>query len=111
MNTNCVNCGAPIDSDAEKYPYCGTSYFDLTAIDFTRHEPIALRLRLPNGRHGFTQIAMLAMPEMDTITYEPQYLYADGLRYCTGYDANMAINFRAVVGKSGDLFHVWEVKK
>lgn len=26
MNTNCVNCGAPIDRKLDKYPYCGTPY-------------------------------------------------------------------------------------
>lgn len=26
MNTNCVNCGAPIDRKLNKCPYCGTSY-------------------------------------------------------------------------------------
>lgn len=26
MNTNCVNCGAPIDRKLKKCPYCGTPY-------------------------------------------------------------------------------------
>lgn len=26
MNTNCVNCGAPIDRKLNKCPYCGTPY-------------------------------------------------------------------------------------
>ena len=30
---NCPNCGAPNDPHLNKCPYCGTSYFDLTAID------------------------------------------------------------------------------
>ena len=26
MITNCVNCGAPIDRQLDKCPYCGTPY-------------------------------------------------------------------------------------
>lgn len=30
---NCPNCGAPLDSAVCKCSYCGTSYFDISAID------------------------------------------------------------------------------
>lgn len=39
MNKNCPNCGAPYDIQLNKCPYCGTSYFDLSALDLTNREP------------------------------------------------------------------------
>ena len=45
MRTNCVNCGAAIDIDEQKCPFCGTSYFDLTDIDFTASDPVAVRMK------------------------------------------------------------------
>ena len=30
---NCPNCGAALESNICKCPYCGTSYFDISAID------------------------------------------------------------------------------
>lgn len=33
MKTNCPNCGAPIDANLHKCPYCGTNYYDLSYID------------------------------------------------------------------------------
>ena len=27
---NCPNCGAPLEAEVNKCPYCGTSYFDFS---------------------------------------------------------------------------------
>ena len=32
---NCPNCGAVYEIDKNKCPYCSTSYYDMSAIDFT----------------------------------------------------------------------------
>jgi uncharacterized Zn finger protein (UPF0148 family) len=40
--TNCPNCGAPLEIGKVKCPYCGTTYVDLSAIDFDTEEPIFL---------------------------------------------------------------------
>lgn len=66
MRTNCVNCGAAIETDAVKCPFCGTSYFDLTAIDFTSSDPVALRLRLP-CQGGTMLLSMLARPHFEAL--------------------------------------------
>ena len=42
---NCPNCGAPEDVELNKCPYCGTSYFDMSAIDMEMHEPFFLKIR------------------------------------------------------------------
>lgn len=54
MKRNCINCGAPIDIDVDRCPYCKTSYFDMTAIDFNSREPVALKIR--NGNMIITQL-------------------------------------------------------
>lgn len=49
---NCPNCAAPYDVSLNKCPYCGTSYFDLSAIDIYSTEPFYLKLK--NGNITFT---------------------------------------------------------
>lgn len=49
MERNCVNCGAVIESHADKCPYCGTSYFDFTNVDVGNHKPVVLKLAY-NGK-------------------------------------------------------------
>ena len=48
---NCPNCGAPFDLGVDMCPYCGTIYFDLSCIDFTKNQPMFLKIRVVvNGR-------------------------------------------------------------
>lgn len=49
MQRNCPNCGAPYDVELNKCPYCGTSYFDMSAIDMEMHEPFFLKIRTQVG--------------------------------------------------------------
>lgn len=44
-NRNCPNCGAPYDVCLNKCPYCGTSYYDLSALDLTTREPFYLKIK------------------------------------------------------------------
>lgn len=44
-NRNCPNCGAPYDIGLNKCPYCGTSYYDLSTLDLTAHEPFYLKIK------------------------------------------------------------------
>lgn len=46
--TNCLNCGAPLEIGEVKCPYCGTTYYDLSAIDFNSNEPIFLTIKKDN---------------------------------------------------------------
>lgn len=42
---NCPNCAAPYDMELNKCPYCGTSYFDLAAVQLMG-EPVFLKIKL-----------------------------------------------------------------
>lgn len=61
---NCPNCGAPYDINLNKCPYCGTSYYDLSALDFTTHEPFYLKIKTEmNGKPCY--ITQLVRPRAD----------------------------------------------
>ena len=63
-NKNCPNCAAPYDVDLNKCPYCGTSYYDLSAIDFTTNEPFYLKIKTEmNGMPCY--ITQLVRPKAD----------------------------------------------
>ena len=47
-NRNCPNCSAPYDVTLSKCPYCGTSYFDMSAIDIGDCQPFYLKLKYYN---------------------------------------------------------------
>ena len=61
---NCPNCAAPYDVDLNKCPYCGTSYYDLSALDLTAQEPFYLKIKVDmNGSPCY--ITQLVRPRMD----------------------------------------------
>lgn len=61
---NCPNCAAPYDVDFNKCPYCGTSYYDLSALDFTTYEPFYLKIKTEmNGMPCY--ITQLVRPRVD----------------------------------------------
>ncbi len=45
---NCPNCGAPYKTELNTCPYCGTSYFDMSAIDINEGRPFYLKLKMGN---------------------------------------------------------------
>ena len=54
---NCPNCGAPYDTTLSTCPYCGTSYFDMSAIDICDRKPFYLKLR--HGNMVFTSLVIV----------------------------------------------------
>ena len=69
MNSkNCPNCGAVYTLEDVKCPYCGTLYFDMTAIDFTSNKPIFLKMKLPYGC-----ITQCVRPRFDSINFNHDY--------------------------------------
>lgn len=117
--TNCINCGAIKEWDAVKCPFCGTSYFDFTSIDFTKNEPVACQFAVPLEYKGKTVkgiMTMLARPSFDRTDFEDEIAYAVGrygnplFQITQSRSANSHIEFRHVVAPDGSLFKL-EVKE
>lgn len=63
--TNCLNCGAPFDVDKEKCAYCGTSYYDMSALDINNDKPFMLKIKTKmNGTECYITQLVKARPEM-----------------------------------------------
>lgn len=66
MKINCPNCGAVINPEQHKCSYCGTSYFDMSAIDFENGEPFYLKIKTKwNGSDVL--ITQLVKPSLNAI--------------------------------------------
>lgn len=112
---NCPNCGAPYDVTLNKCPYCGTSYFDMSALDFNDREPFYLKIR-----YGDMTITQLVRPCFNDITLDYSSDTVDVVgrwgksicRYTTNYNLKTNISFEAVLDNEGHLCTlVKEVKK
>lgn len=107
---NCPNCGAPYDIHLNKCPYCSTSYFDMSALDFNSEEPFYLKFRA-----GDIVVTQLVKPcvngvSMD-VTREEVYLDDYGkstLRFFTGYDVKTNISFEALADPEGHMFEIYK---
>ena len=106
--TNCINCGAAKDTSEIKCPFCGTTYLDLTAIDFGSDDPVVCEFVLPkqfgfNGLSGRVVMSTLAIPHLENITMEDRrtniYGGIGGHRLTsvsTGMDINIGVSFTPV---------------
>ena len=75
---NCPNCGAPLESDVCKCPYCGTSYFDISAINLDAGEPFYLKVRTNwGGKPAIVSALVHAIPSM-SITMEAETIHYGG---------------------------------
>lgn len=63
QKSNCPNCGAPVDNDLGKCPYCGTNYFNIIDIG---EEPMTVRFNF-----GGSQITARGLIKATTLTMEP----------------------------------------
>ena len=71
MSRNCPNCGAPLDNNYCKCPYCGTLYYDLTM--FEDGVPCYVKFRTPMG-----VLTSLAIPNISEINvYSDQVYYTN----------------------------------
>jgi hypothetical protein len=103
---NCPNCGAPYDINLNKCPYCGTSYYDLSALDFTTNEPFYLKIKTEmNGMPCY--ITQLVLPKANmSIEFSSETTDAYdilGSRICTftrGHSMTTNISFEAVASSA-----------
>jgi hypothetical protein len=100
--TNCVNCGAAKDTSEIKCPFCGTTYLDLTAIDFTSDDPVVCEFVLPFCKQR-TVLRMLAIPQFNSCNIQHNTVSVYGgmgvplATVNTGTDIDFNISFTPVV--------------
>lgn len=111
-NKNCPNCGAAYTLEDVKCPYCGTLYYDLTAIDFTKHEPVFIKMRVPNGSQVI-DITQCAYPKLGSIELTSDYVdCTDGYgtvvkRFSKGYNMTTNVTFDAVpFGNNNQMYEI-----
>ena len=95
---NCPNCGAPISSEENKCPFCGTSYFDLSAIDINNSKPFYLKIRM--GNIILTQLVKV-LPDMniEMSTNEDYTIEHNGIvlsKAITSRNINTNLTFQAI---------------
>lgn len=106
--TNCINCGAAKDTSEIKCPFCGTTYIDMTAIDFSSDDPVVCQFVLPNNitinnSKGRVVMSMLARPRLDRIDVSDNRTYCYGghgmsplCSFSTGIDIDVGVSFTPV---------------
>ena len=98
---NCPNCAAVYTLEDVKCPYCGTLYYDLSAIDFTQNQPVFLKFRVPYG-NTYVDLTQCAIPKLDTIEFTNEYVdatdsYGKTIKsFCTGQTVTTNVQFNAV---------------
>lgn len=109
---NCPNCGAVYTLEDVKCPYCGTLYYDLSAIDFTKNEPVFLKFRIPYG-NTYADMTQCAIPRLDTIEVSNEYtdavdFYGNTIaKFYAGRTATTNVQFHAVpYGKNYSLYEL-----
>lgn len=69
--TNCKNCGGPLDIWAPKCEYCGTRNVNLTSLDLASGEPANFIFRMPHNIRGVNgkevYLSTLAVPSLETV--------------------------------------------
>lgn len=110
--TNCINCGAAKDTSEIKCPFCGTTYLDLTAIDFSSGDPVVCQFVLPdnisverNGVKHKAVMSMLAIPQLEEISQTANRVDVfDGCErmysFIDSWDVNVGVSFKPVVRKN-----------
>ena len=111
--TNCINCGAAKEWNATKCPFCGTSYFDFTSIDFTKSAPVACQFAVPvkyGGKMYKGVMTMLAKPSFQDLEFQDEIAHVVDGHGTTLYQitqsrsANSHIEFQHIVAPDGSLF-------
>jgi len=115
--TNCINCGAAKDTNEIKCPFCGTTYLDLTAIDFSSDDPVVCQFVLPdNIRIGNSNakavMSMLAKPCLEDMSMEKNTTTIYGgwgnpvATFTTDCNLNIGVSFKPIEQKDKSLFRL-----
>lgn len=113
---NCPNCAAPYDIELNKCPYCGTSYYDLSALDLTSREPFYLKIKAEvNGVPCYiTQLVRSTSDISMEFSRDTVDAYdLSGNTICTftrGYSLTTNISFEAVVSPKHKSLYTIEIE-
>lgn len=106
--TNCINCGAAKNTDEIKCPFCGTTYLDLTAIDFSSDDPVVCNFVLPHEKDKII-LSMIARPHLEEISQTENKVNVYGFggrRLCeltSSVDMSIGISFKPIAKQNGIL--------
>lgn len=112
--TNCLNCGAPFDVDKEKCAYCGTSYYDMSALDIHSDKPFMLKLKTRmNGTEYYITQLVRVLPEINMeMTSETvdavDYRGVPVVSLVCNRSVTTNLTFQAVPRKNGNLITIKE---
>ena len=94
---NCPNCGAVYEIESYKCPYCGTLYYDMSAIDIDNREPFFIKIHA-NGME-ITQLVMVDSCsigfEYDNVSFYGKY-GNEMLEFHRSANASTHLDFEAV---------------
>ena len=105
---NCPNCGAAYEVDKNECPYCGTSYFDMSALNFEDGTPFYLKIKtVTNNKPVY--LTMFVKPKLGAIELETesQSIFGKYGEKMYSFDINRMmttnISFVAIPDKDGTL--------
>ena len=102
MKYNCVNCGAPIDYELTKCPYCGTYYYDLS--EMTVGEVFALRINIPEKGKVLARAVLKDIKVTDEAQQTSGYnVYGAVTRFLVARNMSADLNFEIVPDNDGNL--------
>lgn len=109
---NCMNCGAPIDAEANKCPYCGTSYLDICGLKLDGRTPIVLKFSTEFRGHKAV-MSTLVTAEGNcslTTTYDTVDVYGSKNQYMTHFlssqSTDLELHFRVIPDAKGSMLTI-----
>ncbi len=106
---NCMNCGAPIDTEVNKCPYCGTSYLDICGLKLDGKTPIVLKYEQDYNGHKVIVSALMvaeASPSLTT-TYDTVNACGKSGQFLTQFhsavNAELELHFQLIPDSKNQL--------
>lgn len=102
---NCPNCAAPYDTNLNTCPFCNTSYFDMSCIDFKEHKPFYLKIKTNFGIITQKVIPTLKDIEFHTVTTDIVGCGNDVRRIFSGRSMTTNIEFNAIADSDNNILY------
>lgn len=106
---NCMNCGAAIDPDVNKCPYCGTSYLDICGLKLDGKTPIVLKYEYEyQGKKAVVSALVVATAQCSmTTTYNTIDVYGGKNQYLTHFascpNTDLELHFQLIPDHKNQL--------